>query len=573
MEEKEEGRSQLSPLNPIKIGTNTPNASEEGSDNAAELSPTPSIKSIRTNGLEPIELMREQSDVSIWTELSFRSDYGLERSSTEHGSNSIPEDLAELPPTAAELSNMENTIRRYSDLLEFEVESIQKATQSHENSKDEGELMIRPPVMTQSSSELSMLSEVELRDSVKTPKWQSHHEGEALDIVVVRAEDGTLRSTDFHVNFSHMKLSMKHGYKKALKALGKGFSKVFKDFGKNAQKRSMELGHVSDPGASFLEKYEGYPVQIYINDTLTELEMVIDDKAMLYFEQDQFEEVEKGKGRCAAPTSKQLELLGLKPGKNAIRFETTFSNGKKKKKTQVIHAEASCFLWDFNSKIILCDIDGTITKTDVGGLVGGSMAPENESFVHDGICPLLNGLVKDDVKIMFVTSRPLMLKKVTKMFLSTISQNGKYIPEGPLFNCPQSLFNVVYQEVITKTIHKYKTGVIARLQCLFEESGRSNPQDLYRLGFGNKPTDAQAYEAVKVRPEFIFIIDKVSNIVVWGTKLNEKDGLTPMTFNGYEDEDLLPYIRTALKDKEKLLPHIDSPPPNTEKDCKSCTLF
>jgi len=60
-----------------------------------------------------------------------------------------------------------------------------------------------------------------------------------------------------------------------------------------------------------------------------------------------------------APSSLQLEQMHLIDGENTVKFITSITK-------QV--AVAKLYLWDQNVKLIISDIDGTITKTDKRGL-------------------------------------------------------------------------------------------------------------------------------------------------------------------------------------------------------------
>ena len=58
-------------------------------------------------------------------------------------------------------------------------------------------------------------------------------------------------------------------------------------------------------------------------------------------------------------------MLPLKEGANDVVFSVTTSY------QGTTRAEASIFLWNYDDKLIISDIDGTITRSDVlGKLVG-----------------------------------------------------------------------------------------------------------------------------------------------------------------------------------------------------------
>ncbi|KAM3758250.1 hypothetical protein ACB098_01G029600 [Castanea mollissima] len=65
--------------------------------------------------------------------------------------------------------------------------------------------------------------------------------------------------------------------------------------------------------------------------------------------------------RALTPTSKQLASLNLKDGKNTVTF--TFSTAMLGKQ----QVDARIYLWKWNTRIVISDVDGTITKSDVLG--------------------------------------------------------------------------------------------------------------------------------------------------------------------------------------------------------------
>jgi phosphatidate phosphatase PAH1 len=71
-------------------------------------------------------------------------------------------------------------------------------------------------------------------------------------------------------------------------------------------------------------------------------------------------------------------------------------------------AEANLFVWDNRSNIIVCDIDGTITKSNAQG-VFDTMVLELYIYAHDGVCEFLTLLKEIDasIQILYLTSQPL----------------------------------------------------------------------------------------------------------------------------------------------------------------------
>ena len=61
------------------------------------------------------------------------------------------------------------------------------------------------------------------------------------------------------------------------------------------------------------------------------------------------------------PSTKILSTWGLKKDMNDIEFSVTTTSG------QVVIVKSRIFLWPSDSKIVISDVDGTITKSDLLG--------------------------------------------------------------------------------------------------------------------------------------------------------------------------------------------------------------
>ena len=80
--------------------------------------------------------------------------------------------------------------------------------------------------------------------------------------------------------------------------------------------------------------------------------------------------------KTLVPTHEQLESLNLKAGANAITFQVN----SRLQGCQKISGKI--FLWDYRTKIVISDVDGTITRSDVMGHV---MPRLGNDWSHTGI--------------------------------------------------------------------------------------------------------------------------------------------------------------------------------------------
>jgi phosphatidate phosphatase LPIN len=90
-------------------------------------------------------------------------------------------------------------------------------------------------------------------------------------------------------------------------------------------------------------------------------------------------------------------------------------------------AEANLFVWDYRSKIIVCDIDGTITKSNARG-VFDTMVLESYVYGHDEVCEFLTSLKEIDasIQILYLMSQPLSYAPSTQRFLQGFWQDPQH---------------------------------------------------------------------------------------------------------------------------------------------------
>ncbi len=88
--------------------------------------------------------------------------------------------------------------------------------------------------------------------------------------------------------------------------------------------------------------------------------------------------------------------MNLQPGANRVRFSvTTELRGKQE-------IAATIFLWDRHTKIVISDIDGTITKSDV---MGQLMPMIGRDWSHSGVQQLYSNVQSNGYSILYLTAR------------------------------------------------------------------------------------------------------------------------------------------------------------------------
>jgi phosphatidate phosphatase LPIN len=238
----------------------------------------------------------------------------------------------------------------------------------------------------------------------------------------------------------------------------------------------------------------------------------------------------KKKYKSFFPSSHQLKELELKQGRNEICFICkTSSSG-------VQTLKSSIYLWPSTSKIVISDIDGTITRSDVLGQVLPFLGRD---WTHEGVIDLFTEITKRGYKIVYLTARAIGQSTMTKNYLDSLIQEKKALPEGPLFMSPDGLFTSFKREVIERKPHLLKIPLLTELKNLFPDGTKP-----FFAGFGNRETDGVAYRYLDVPLNNIFIIDIKSNVLRLGDtkKTSYKvlstnlDGIFPHCENNENEE-------------------------------------
>ncbi|CAF1167567.1 unnamed protein product [Adineta steineri] len=129
-------------------------------------------------------------------------------------------------------------------------------------------------------------------------------------------------------------------------------------------------------------------------------------------------------------SSDQLKRLNLKLGINKIEFEvTTALQGN-------VSVRSNIFLFDYQTKFVISDIDGTITISDVMGQI---LPLIGRDWYHDGIAEFFNAIQENGYQFIYLSARAIGQSQMTRDFLRSIKQCKYNLPVGPLLLSPDSL--------------------------------------------------------------------------------------------------------------------------------------
>ncbi|XP_062407015.1 phosphatidate phosphatase LPIN1 [Sardina pilchardus] len=205
-------------------------------------------------------------------------------------------------------------------------------------------------------------------------------------------------------------------------------------------------------------------------------------------------------------SSEQLASLQLKDGPNDAVFSvTTQYQG-------TCRCEGTIYLWNWDDKIVISDIDGTITRSDT---LGHILPTLGKDWTHQGIAQLYHKISQNGYKFLYCSARAIGMADMTRGYLHWVNERGTMLPQGPVMLSPSSLFSALHREVIEKKPEKFKVECLTDIKNLFHP----NTQPFY-AAFGNRPTDVYSYKEVGVPLNRIFTVNPKGELVQEHAKAN-----------------------------------------------------
>ncbi|GMF37566.1 unnamed protein product [Phytophthora fragariaefolia] len=217
---------------------------------------------------------------------------------------------------------------------------------------------------------------------------------------------------------------------------------------------------------------------------------------------------------------------------NHVRFEHY-----QKYTNTVRYIDAKLHLWGPNESVVVVDLDGTLTISDVEGHIR-TLRLGQYDFLHAGACDFFTKLHELGMRIVYLTARPLDWASASRTHLENAVQQSIPLPPGVLITNSNGLTGALFTEVVNKTPHVFKIQVLNELQLTLIHAGRVIEHPVFVAGFGNRPTDIVAYEEVGMDPSLIFMLDPYSNL---------KAVSDPRLYESYSDPNALLWMLPKLK--------------------------
>uniref|UniRef100_A0A1I8P291 phosphatidate phosphatase n=1 Tax=Stomoxys calcitrans TaxID=35570 RepID=A0A1I8P291_STOCA len=191
-------------------------------------------------------------------------------------------------------------------------------------------------------------------------------------------------------------------------------------------------------------------------------------------------------------SSESIKKLNLKEGMNEIEFSvTTAYQGTTRCKCYL-------FRWRHCDKVVISDIDGTITKSDV---LGHLLPMVGKDWAQLGVAQLFSKIEQNGYKLLYLSARAIGQSRATREYLRSIRQGDVKLPDGPLLLNPTSLISAFHREVIERKPEQFKIACLSDIRDLFPN------KDPFYAGYGNRINDVWAYRAVGIPIKRIFTIN------------------------------------------------------------------
>ncbi|NXC58235.1 LPIN3 phosphatase, partial [Aleadryas rufinucha] len=197
-------------------------------------------------------------------------------------------------------------------------------------------------------------------------------------------------------------------------------------------------------------------------------------------------------------SSEQIGKLNLQDGPNEVAFSvTTQYQG-------TCRCEATIYLWNWNEKVVISDIDGTITKSDALGQI---LPQLGKDWTHRGIVKLFHKIHLNGYKFLYCSARAIGMAHITKGYLKWVNEQGCGLPMGPMLLSPSSLLSAFHREVIEKKPEVFKVTCLTDIRKLFATKCP------FYAGFGNRPNDVYAYKQVGLPESHIFTVNPKGELI------------------------------------------------------------
>jgi len=247
------------------------------------------------------------------------------------------------------------------------------------------------------------------------------------------------------------------------------------------------------PRMAFLRQVAIERVILEINGVVSDIPMLQDVDGEVYFVDD---ETAGANNYQKIPSEEYLLQMNLVKGANTAKFTATLSNQS---------VCAKIFVWSTKAKIVVTDIDGTITRSDMRGHLYSKLG---RKWHHNSVSDCFRKVNDLGYQVVYLTARSFLMDYSTRKYIAELG-----LPAGPLLMSRKTLTGAVASEIIKKDAKYGKAEHLNNILSVFPYD--TNP---FVAGFGNNENDNWAYRSAGVPQSHIFIVNKKSEILVSGAR-------------------------------------------------------
>ena len=127
--------------------------------------------------------------------------------------------------------------------------------------------------------------------------------------------------------------------------------------------------------------------------------------------------------------------------------------------------DAAIYVWRYDDQVVVSDLDGTITRSDVLGHVSALTGVLDWTQPH--VAELFTNIAENGYRVLYLTARALGQASHTSQYLRGIVQGENTLPDGPLLMNPSSLVHAFKKEVIERKPEEFKIACLQQVKALF----------------------------------------------------------------------------------------------------------
>merc|ERR1711936_749317 len=135
------------------------------------------------------------------------------------------------------------------------------------------------------------------------------------------------------------------------------------------------------------------------------------------------------------------------------------------KSGSTVTTSASIHLINSTARLVASDIDGTVTKSNVRGIVLPALGLSD--WKHEGVVELYSKIADQGYTIMFLTNRAIGQSEMTADYIKSLSEGRFKMPQGPVLLQVESVLGALETELLNGQPEVNKIAALSRVRGLW----------------------------------------------------------------------------------------------------------